>query len=445
MQIQQRAQELLDSAVRKARLRLAPFLALMFALSMLDRSNVGFVKQALQVDANIGNAAFALGAGIFFIGYAVFEIPSNLMLHRVGAKIWLSRIMITWGLASAAMIFVHDETSFYVLRFILGVAEAGFSPGVILYCTYWFPARERGKTLGIYYFGLPTALVFGSPLSGYLMEVMGGRLGLHNWQWMFLIEGLAASIVGVIAFFYLVSKPRQAKWLTTPEKDALESAIAAEDQHKIQHGPATALSALCDWDVLRFVAIYFAIQVSVYGVIFYLPTRISELTGSAIGSKVGFLTAIPWLCALIALRFITGYADAKGKHRHLAVAMLAMAAAGIALSTLGHHIGPVLVAFCVATVGFVVVQPLFWTLPTAYLSGTAAASGIAMIGALGNLGGFIAPTLKTAMEALFHSQRAGMFTLAFAGIVGVLLLLTIGLRSHPVAEANIGSARATLR
>jgi sugar phosphate permease len=445
MQIQQRAQESLDSAVRKARMRLAPFLALMFALSMLDRSNVGFVKQALQADANIGNAAFALGAGIFFIGYAVFEIPSNLMLHRVGAKIWLSRIMITWGLASAAMMLVHDETSFYVLRFILGVAEAGFSPGVILYCTYWFPARERGKTLGIYYFGLPMALVLGSPLSGYLMEVMGGRLGLHNWQWMFLIEGLAASIVGVIAFFYLVSKPRQAKWLTAAEKDALEGAIAAEDRHKVAHGPATALTALGDWNVLRFVAIYFAIQVSVYGVIFYLPTRISELTGNAIGAKVGLLTAIPWFCALIALRFITGYADSKGKHRQLAIAMLAMAAAGIALSTLGHHIGPVLVAFCIATVGFVVVQPLFWTLPTAYLSGTAAASGIAMIGALGNLGGFIAPTLKTAMETLFHSQRAGMFALAFAGVVGVLLLLTIGLRSRGAVEATIGAAKATPR
>jgi sugar phosphate permease len=437
----------LESAIRKARVRLAPFLALMFALSMLDRANVGFVKQALQADSNIGNAAFALGAGIFFIGYAVFEIPSNLILHRVGAKIWLSRIMVTWGLASAAMMFAHNEAAFYVLRFILGVAEAGFSPGVVLYCTYWFPARERGKALGIYYFGLPIALVLGSPLSGYLMEVMGGTLGLHNWQWMFLIEGLAASVVGVIAFFYLVSKPRDAKWLNPAEKDALQRAIAAEDRHKIAHGPATALAALRNWNVLRFVSIYFAIQISAYGVIFYLPTRISELTGTAIGSKVGFLTAIPWLCALISLRFITGYADAKDKHRQMAIAMLSMAAAGIALSTLGHHVAFVLAAFCIATIGFVVVQPLFWTLPTAYLSGTAAASGIAMIGALGNLGGFIAPTLKTAMEALFESQRAGMFALAIAGIVGVLLLLTIGLHSRrdsatPATPA--ASVKATL-
>jgi MFS family permease len=445
MQTQHASPQPLAAAVRKARLRLAPFLALMFALSMLDRSNVGFVKQALQVDSNIGNAAFALGAGIFFIGYAVFEIPSNMMLHRVGAKVWLSRIMITWGLASAAMMFAHNETSFYVLRFILGVAEAGFSPGVILYSTYWFPARERGKALGIYYFGLPVALVLGSPLSGYLMEVMGGHLGLRNWQWMFLIEGLAASVVGVIAFFYLVSKPRQAKWLSAEEKDALESAIAAEDHHKVSHGPSTALAALGNWNVLRFVAIYFAIQVSVYGVIFYLPTRISELTGTAIGSKVGLLTAIPWFCALVALRFITGYADARGKHREMALIMLAMAAAGIGLSTMGSHLVPVLIAFCVAVVGFVVVQPLFWTLPTAYLSGTAAASGIAMIGALGNLGGFIAPTLKTAVETSFQSQRAGMYALAAAGVVGVLLLLSIGMRGRRAQEAQLAAPEATSR
>ncbi|MDP3673227.1 MAG: MFS transporter [Telluria sp.] len=416
----------LASAVRKARLRLAPFLALMFALAMLDRSNVGFVKQALQIDANIGNAAFALGAGIFFIGYAVFEIPSNLMLQRVGAKVWLSRIMITWGLASAAMMFVRDETSFYILRFILGVTEAGFSPGVILFSTYWFPARDRGKALGVYYFGLPVALVLGGPLSGFLLDSTGGMLGLRNWQWMFLIEGLAASVVGVIAFFYLTSRPRDAAWLTAEERTALENEIAAEDCTKLAHGPSGALAALKDANVLRFTLIYFAVQVSVYGVIFYLPTRISELTGSAIGLKVGLLTAIPWFCALVAMPFITRYADATGKHRHLAVCMLAMAASGILCSTFGTQIAPVLIAFCVATVGFVVVQPLFWTLPTAYLTGPAAASGIALIGSIGNLGGFIAPTLKTAVETAFHSQRAGMFALAAGGFVGILLLQSIG-------------------
>lgn len=430
MQHQNHPQDPLASAVRKARLRLAPFLALMFALAMLDRANVGFVKQALQLDAHIGDAAYALGAGMFFIGYAVFEIPSNLMLQRLGAKVWLSRIMISWGLASAAMMFVRDETSFYILRFILGVTEAGFSPGVILFSTYWFPARDRSKALGIYYFGLPIALVLGGPLSGFLLDTTGGMLGLRNWQWMFIIEGLAACVVGVIAFFYLTSRPRDATWLSADERTALENEIALEDCSKLAHGPGTALAALKDPQVLRFVLIYFAIQVSVYGVIFYLPTRISELTGSAIGLKVGLLTAIPWFCALVALAFVPRYADASGKHRQLACWMLGLAATGILCSTLGNQLVPVLLAFCVATVGFVVVQPLFWSLPTAYLAGPAAASGIALIGSIGNLGGFTAPTLKNAVETAFHSQRAGMFALAAAGFIGILLLLSIGAASR---------------
>src|ERR1700761_626189 len=179
----------LQSAVRKARARLGPFLALMFSIAILDRSNVGFAREALRVDSHIGDAAFALGAGIFFIGYGLFEVPSNLILHRVGAKVWLSRIMITWGLASAAMMFAHGERSFYLLRFLVGAAEAGFSPGVVLYTTYWFPNRERSRALGVYYMGLPAALALGSALSGALMQAMGGVLGLRNWQWMFLIEG----------------------------------------------------------------------------------------------------------------------------------------------------------------------------------------------------------------------------------------------------------------
>ncbi len=426
----------LAAAVRKARLRLAPFLALMFAMAMLDRSNVGFVKQALQLDANLNSAAYALGAGIFFIGYAVFEIPSNLMLHRVGAKIWLSRIMITWGLASAAMMFTKDEWSFYALRFILGVSEAGFSPGVILFSTYWFPARDRSKAIGIYYLGAPIAMVLGGPVSGFLLDFTGGMLGLKNWQWMFLIEGLAATVVGVFAFFYLTSHPRDARWLSAEERGALQDAITAENAQKQAHGKTGALKALMDLRVLRFVLIYFAIQVSAYGVVFYLPAHISELTGQAIGTNVGLLAAIPWLCALVSMGLITGYADATQKHRTLGMGLLALTAGGLFASTWGTHLVPVLIAFSLATVGFVVVQPLFWTLPTAHLSGTAAASGIALIGSIGNLGGFIAPTFKTAMETVFHSQRAGTVALAFAGVLGMWLMS--GLKSSlPNSRARV--------
>ncbi|HEY4357708.1 MAG TPA: MFS transporter [Acidobacteriaceae bacterium] len=411
-------------AVKKARLRIGPFVALMFAISILDRSNVSFAREALRTTEHIGDAAFALGAGIFFIGYGVFEVPSNLLLQRVGAKVWLSRIMVTWGIASALMMFVHGNLSFYLLRFLVGLAEAGFSPGVVLYCTYWFPANERGKALGMYYMGLPASLTFGSALSGWLMQVMDGRGGLHNWQWMFLIEGLAASVVGVIAFFYLTSKPRDAKWLTEGERNALEKNLAHEEQQRHASSPRDSLAALRDPRLLWFVAIYFTIQVGMYGVIFYLPSRIAELSGAAMNSRVGLMVAIPWLCALVCLRVITGLADRLDRHRHFAMAMLCLGALGLACSMRTTHVSLSVMAFCLAASGFVVVQPLFWTLPTGYLRGAAAATGIAVIGALGNLGGFVAPTLKTFAEKQFQNQSAGMLTLACIAVAGLLLLAT---------------------
>jgi sugar phosphate permease len=395
----------------------------MFATSILDRSNVGFAKDALRADVHIGDAAFAIGAGIFFIGYALFEIPSNLILHRVGARIWLSRIMVTWGIASAMMMLIHGALSFYLLRFLVGLAEAGFSPGIILYATYWFPAKERGKFLGIYYTGLPIALTLGSALSGVLMEKMNGYLGLHNWQWMFLLEGSLACLIGVAAYFVLPNKPSNASWLDPEERAALTLAISLEDAGKQVHSPRNSIAALRDGLVLRFVLIYFAIQVAIYGVIFYLPSHISQLSGTQINATTGVLVAIPWFCALICLPLITGWADKARKHRQFALLSLLLATIGLAGSTQTTHLPMVLLAFSLATVGLVVVQPLFWNLPSSYLRGTAAAAGIAMIGACGNLGGFVAPTLKTSAENLFHNPQSGMLVLASTALCGVLLLL----------------------
>jgi MFS family permease len=396
----------------------------MFATSILDRSNVGFAKDALRADVHIGDAAFAVGAGIFFIGYALFEIPSNLILHRVGARVWLSRIMVTWGIASAMMMLIHGAWSFYLLRFLVGLAEAGFSPGVILYSTYWFPARERGRFLGLYYMGLPVALTLGSAVSGVLMETMNGYLGLYNWQWMFLMEGLLASLIGAVAYFVLPSKPSEASWLNQEERDALTDTIALEDSDKQTHSPRDSISALRDARVLRFVMIYFAIQVGIYGIIFYLPSRISELAGIQINSKTGMLVAIPWFCALLSLPLLTAWADRLGKHGRFATLLLLLAAIGLAGSTQTTHLPSALLAFSLAAVGFVVVQPLFWTLPSSCLEGTAAATGLAMIGACGNLGGFVAPTLKIAAEKTFRNEQSGMLVLAAVALCGVFLLAT---------------------
>ncbi|OZY41381.1 MFS transporter [Pseudomonas fragi] len=411
----------LKQALSKIRWRILPFVALMFAMAIIDRSNIGFAKHALQADTGLSNAAFALGAGIFFIGYAVFEVPSNLMLHKIGARIWLSRIMVTWGLVSAAMMFAHDETSFYILRFLLGVAEAGLSPGVVLYLTYWFPQNQRGSAYGIYYFGVPVSLMVGGPVSGWLLE--SAQFGLTGWQWMFVTEGLAASIIGVFAFFYLTDKPRDAKWLSTDEKAAIEHELEKEQLLKANKGPSSWRAAMFNPVVLYFTLIYFTIQVSVYGVLFYLPTRIAELLGTGIGLKVGALTSIPWIATVIMLYLVTRHADRKGQQTRYAALMLAMAAVGMIGSTLSGNLVLVIVAFCVAAAGFITVQPLFWTLPTRFLGGAAAASGIAVIGALGNLGGFLAPTVKTWAEGYFNNPHAGMYFLAGMAVLGALMLV----------------------
>lgn len=431
----------LASALSKSRLRLLPFLILMYILAFIDRSNVGFAKAALQADTGLGDAAFAFGASIFFIGYAFFEVPSNFMLHRLGARVWLCRIMVTWGLVSAAMMFAHDAQTFYVLRFLLGVAEAGFFPGIILYLTYWFPAQSRGQALGWFYFGLPLALVLGSPLSGWLLE-FHGIFGLTNWQWLFVVEGLMASVVGVAAYFYLVDRPAAARWLDAAQKQALQAALAEEDARKQHSSPHGFFSALRNPRVLQFCLAYFTIQMSVYGVVFYLPTRIAGLLDGHVGLSVGLITAIPWICALLVTRLVTRHADRSGQHRRLAVLMLSMAAIGIAASALGSSMVAVVLAFCFAASGFVAVQPLFWTIPTGYLSGAAAAGGIALVNSIGNLGGFVAPNLKTLTEAQFADPRAGMFALALVGILGAILLSRLSARpvecsTEPLAPARL--------
>jgi len=359
-------------------------------------------------------------------------VPSNLIMHKVGARIWMARIMVTWGLVSSAMMFVTGEYSFYLLRLLLGAAEAGFFPGVILYLTYWFPQRSRGQIMGLFYFGAPLAFIFGGPLSGLLLEFHGMGV-LQGWQWMFLIEGLLASIVGVWAFFYLDDKPADAAWLPTAEKQALSAAIAQEEQAKTAHGPSAMAAVLANPRVLHFVAIYFLIQMSVYGVIFYLPSQVAALLGQKVGLEVGLVTAIPWLCALVATYALPRLADRTGNHRLVAALTLAISGLGIAVSA---DSGPAvaLVALCFAAAGFIAVQPLFWTFPTGYLGGVAAAGGIALINALGALGGFVAPNVKAWADASLGSGHAGLYTLSCTTLIGAALILAL---RRPVPAAAV--------
>ena len=418
----------LSSATSKAIRKIIPMVVLMFILAYLDRSNIGFAKQAFQSSTGLSDAAYAFGAGIFFIGYALFEVPSNILLYRIGARVWLSRIMVTWGLVSAAMMFAHDETTFIVLRFLLGVSEAGFFPGVILYLTFWFPQNIRARVTGYFLFGAPLAFIIGGPLSGSLLALDGTSyaFGLHGWQLMFVVEGLLASIVGIWVFFYLDDRPEKAKWLSEDEKNALSAKLTQEEDAKKGHSPKGALRALLDVRVLYLCLIWFTVQVCGYGIYFFLPTQIATLLGTKVGLLVGFVTAIPPLCAAIAVYYVPRISERLKERRKVASITFMLGAAGIAVSGLFDSIPIIaIIALCVAAAGHLAMQPLYWTFPSAYLGGTAAASGIALINSVGNLGGFVAPNLRVWADATFESARAGLYFIALVAFIGGILILTL--------------------
>jgi sugar phosphate permease len=425
--------EALDAAIGRVRGRLVPFLLLMYVLAFLDRANIGFAKQAFQASTNVSNEAYAFGAGLFFLSYALLEVPSNLIMHRVGARVWMCRIMVTWGLISGAMMFATGPLSFYALRVLLGAAEAGFFPGVILYLTYWFPNRARGQVMGLFYFGAPLAFIFGGPLSGLLLD-FDGVAGLHGWQWMFLVEGMLATAVGIWAYWYLDDQPQTASWLPPAEKQALVEAVSAEEQARRAHGPSALGTIFANPRVWQFIAIYFLIQMSVYGVIFFLPSQVAALLGTKVGFTVGVVTAIPWVCALIAAYLLPRAADRSESHRWLATVTLAVSGLGIAASASS---GPAIamIALCFAAAGFIAVQPMFWVFPTRYLGGVAAAGGIALVNALGALGGFVAPNVKAWADASFGSPVAGLYVLAATTLIGALLIATLRPAQPTIAAA----------
>ncbi len=427
-----RPDEALTTAIRRVMVRLMPFLFFMYVIAFLDRVNIGFAKEEFQAHAGISDAAYALGAGLFFVGYALFEVPSNLIMQKVGARWWMCRIMVTWGIISAGMALVNDELTFYLLRFLLGVAEAGFFPGVILYITYWVPHAYRARCNALFYFGIPLASMLGGPLSGLLLE-LDGVAGILGWQWMFAVEGLIACIVGVWAFFYLDNKPGNAAWLSQDERDALQTAVDHEAAAKEAHSPHRLLATLVDRRVLFFCLIYFLIQCSVYGMTFYLPTQVAAAVGSKVGFTVGLVTAIPWTVALVANILVSARADRVTQHRKrfVAAACVFTGSIGIAASALFSNPALAIAGLAVAAAGYISVQPVFWTFPAAYLTGTAAAAGIGLINSLGNLGGFVAPVAKNWIEETFSSDTAGLYLLAVCGVAAAALFLCLSRSQNP--------------
>jgi D-galactonate transporter len=409
-----------DALYARVTWRFVPFLFLCYVAAYLDRVNVGFAKLTMAADLRFSDTVYGLGAGIFFIGYFLFEVPSNLLLHRIGARRALARIMVLWGALSASMMFVTTPTSFYVLRFLLGVAEAGFFPGVVLYLTWWYPAERRGRVTALFVTAVAISGVIGNPLSGWIMLVMDGSHGWRGWQWLFLLEGLPAILLGVCAFFYLDDRVSEARWLSPAERERLAGNIARDNAHKSE---LTVLQSMRDRRVWLIAAIYFCLVSGLYGINFWLPTIIQGLGVEGM-LEIGLVGAIPWAAAAVCMTLVGYSADRRRERRfHIAVPAL-VGALGLALSVplAGHPVLAVL-ALSVGTCGLLSAIPLCWSLATAFLSGAAAASGIALINSFGNLSGFASPYLIGWIRDTTKSTDLGVYALAALLVVGALLVL----------------------
>jgi ACS family tartrate transporter-like MFS transporter len=422
-----------QSAIRKAARRLLPFLCLCYMVNFLDRVNVGFAALAMNEDLGFSPSVFGAGAGIFFAGYILFEIPSNLALQKFGARIWIARIMISWGLVASAMALVHNEASFYALRLLLGIAEAGFFPGIILYLTYWFPARERARIVSLFMVAVPLATVIGGPVSGALLE-LHGLWGLKGWQWLFIIEGLPAVLLGVVVLFFLDDRPEGARWLTDEERQALSAMLAAEAKATREVGYASLGQALTRPRVLVLGLLYFCIAFGLYGIGFWMPQVIQTFGLTPL--KIGFLTAIPYLFAALAMVLWGANSDRTGERIwHVALPLL-LAAFAFVWSAMTLPLGLTMVALTLATVGIHAVVGTFWSLPTAILTGTGAAAGIALVNSMGNLGGFAGPFIVGAIRQATGSFNAALWFLAGALLLGALIALLFGQAQRARATAS---------
>ncbi len=421
------AEPIAVSALRKVRWRLIPFLFLLYVIAYLDRVNVGFASLDTNRDLGFSAAVYGMGAGIFFLSYTLFEVPSNLMLARIGARIWIARIMLTWGVMSTAMLFVTGPTSFYVLRFLLGAAEAGFFPGLILYLTHWFPARERARAVALFMTATAMAGVIGAPLSSALLR-FDGVWGLRGWQWLFLIEGLPAILLAPVVLKYLTERPSEAAWLTPAERDWLGRAMDAEHADTA-HAIVTLRGALTSARLWIVSLPYFAIVIAFYGITFWLPQIVQRSSGLG-SATIVLLTAIPYVSAAIGMVLIGSSSDRTGERRWHVAAPCLIGAAGFVLTVLAPATpAAALTTLSIAAFGIWGTLGPFWTLPTAFLRGSAAAGGIALVNSIGNVGGFVGPSIMGWIRDATGSFSAGLLTLA--AILAVAAGLVLSIRTAP--------------
>jgi D-galactonate transporter len=407
-----------NTTYSKVTWRIIPFLFLCYVVAYLDRVNVGFAKLQMLTDLKFSETVYGLGAGIFFLGYFLIEVPSNLILHRVGARRWIARIMITWGIISAGMMFVTTPTMFYVMRFFLGVAEAGFFPGIILYLTYWYPAARRGRVTALFMTAIPVAGVFGGPLSGWILQAFSGTSGMAGWQWLFLLEGIPSILVGMWVFMRLDDGISSAKWLNADEKHILTKNVENENASKSGHSFRDAISNPKVW---LLCLIYFGVIMGLYGISFWLPSLV-KASGVKSALDVGFLSAIPYSVSVVVMVLASRSADRRAERRwHVAVPAV-LGGLGLILSALfADSVVLAMLALTLACSGIMAALPVFWSLPTAFLSGRAAAGGIALIGSVGNLAGFVSPYMVGYIKDITHSTNIGMYLLAGSMFVSAIL------------------------
>ncbi|KML12247.1 MULTISPECIES: MFS transporter [Burkholderia] len=403
---------------RKLNWRLLPFLLLCYTFAYLDRVNIGFAKLSMQGDLGISDAVYGLGAGIFFLGYVLFEIPSNLLLPRIGARRTISRIMVLWGLTSAGMMFVHDETTFYGMRFLLGVFEAGFAPGMIFYLTYWYGQRRMAGVMAVVMLAGPIGGAFGSPLSAWLMTGLSGAHGLAGWQWMFIVEGLPCVLLGALALKVLSDRPADAAWLTGDEKRLL-----AAELHAPGAGHHSFGQVLRDPRVYLLAFAYFTIICGIYAVSFWLPS-ILKADGVTDTMQIGLYSMIPYVCAAIAMIVIGRRSDRRGERRfHSAVPALIGAIALAVATTANGNLVVSLVGMTIATSMIWAAYTVFWAIPSQYLKGDAAAGGIALINTIGLIGGFLSPTIIGAIHSATGSMAAGLLVMVALLVAGAAVLV----------------------
>ena len=408
-----------DRGYRRVTLRLIPFLFFCYVVAYLDRVNVGFAKLQMLADLRMSDTTYGIGAGIFFIGYFVFEVPSNLILHRVGARVWIARIMVTWGVLSMLMMFVTGPVTFYLVRFLLGVAEAGFFPGIVLYLTHWYPSSRRARIISMFLTGVAISGVIGGPLSGWILHTMSGVHGLAGWQWLFLLEGIPSLVMGVATYLYLPDSLERAAWLPDDERRRLQQNLRDEASGE-EHG--SVFATLRNPRVILYAGISFSFVMGLYGISFWLPQLIRSM-GVQDAGRIGVLSGIPSGVAAIVMVVLGWSSDRTGDRRWHLVGGAALGATGLIVAGLfGGHLVIGLAAMSAAMAGSLSNIALFWTLPTAALRGTSAAAGIAAINSIGNLAGFLSPYLigvvKDATgEATYGLYVIAAFMLAGAGLV----------------------------